>query len=144
MRRIELPSNELVLELQRHLQQKRFPVGAFDKGRRELQFPDSMNQSEWSNIKAEAEKWAKGKNLEVSETIRLQGHKSEQAQEREEPEVDPKEQAAELKKRLDGLTPEKAEQRYNYLASKPLSELSDVEYQERIALAARASMKQKK
>jgi hypothetical protein len=48
----------------------------------------------------------------------------------------------ELKKKLDGLTPKQAEERYNYLNGKSISELSDSEYEERLALAMRLSEKE--
>lgn len=151
MKRIELPSNELAQDLQKHLQQKRFPSGAFDKGRREVQFPDETKESEWLNVKAEAEKWAKAKSLVVTEVLKLQFHRTEQVQTRVEPKTEPKtepkiepeELKAELKRRLDSYTPEKAEERYRYLSSKPITDLSDAEYNERIALAQRPSKKAK-
>lgn len=134
-------------ELQKHLQQRHFPGGNFDKGRREVQYPDGMRESEWSNIKAEVERWAKEKGLESSDVLKLQPRKAEQTQSKAEPKkepaMDPEEIKAEVKKRLDSYTPEKAEERYNYLLSKPLMELNDVDYQERIALAARPSVKTK-
>jgi predicted Fe-S protein YdhL (DUF1289 family) len=146
MKRIELPSNELAQELQKHLQQKHFPSGNFDKGRRELQFQDGMRESEWSNLKGEVQRWAKEKDLEQSEVLKVQPHKAEQAQTKAEPKesnLDPEEIKAEVKKRLASYSPEKAEERYNYLLSKPVMELNDVEFQERIALAARPSVKTK-
>jgi len=47
----------------------------------------------------------------------------------------------ELDQRLDGLSQEQAEERYNYLNSKSISELTDAEYEERLALALRLSEK---
>jgi hypothetical protein len=44
-----------------------------------------------------------------------------------------------VKKKLDGLTPQMAEERYNYLSSRPISELTDAEYEERLALAEKLS-----
>ena len=47
----------------------------------------------------------------------------------------------EVKKKIDSLTPQMAEQRYNYLQSKPIGELTDAEYDERLALASSTSRK---
>ena len=47
----------------------------------------------------------------------------------------------ELNQRLDGLSQEQAEERYNYLNSKSIGELTDDEYEERLALASRLSDK---
>ena len=44
-----------------------------------------------------------------------------------------------VKEKLDSLTPQMAEERYNYLSGKPISELTDAEYEERLALAERLS-----
>jgi hypothetical protein len=137
MKRIEVPSEELALELQKHLQEKRLPVGSYDKGRRTLQFPDGMNPSEWSNLRGVVEKWAKGRSLEVSEMIRLLQNRPEQAQAKAEAKQEPKLDSQELKKKLDGLSPEKALERFNYLSSKSWSDLTDAEYQERLELAQR-------
>jgi len=138
LKRIEVPSEELAQELQEHLQEKRLPVGSYDKGRRALQFPDGTNPSEWSNLRGVVEKWAKGRNLEMSESIKLQQNRPEQAQAKSEAKSEPRLDPQELKKRLDRLTPEKAMERFNYLSSKPWSELTDAEYQERLELAQRA------
>jgi ketosteroid isomerase-like protein len=54
-------------------------------------------------------------------------------------EVDWKGLEDEAKKKLDSLTPQMAEERYNYLSGKPISELTDAEYEERLALAERLS-----
>jgi ketosteroid isomerase-like protein len=45
----------------------------------------------------------------------------------------------EVKKKLEGITPQMAEERYNYLSRKPISELTDDEYEERLALAKKLS-----
>jgi len=55
--------------------------------------------------------------------------------------VDWKRIEEEVKKSLDGLTLQEAEERYNYLSSRPISELTDVEYKERLALAEKISEK---
>jgi hypothetical protein len=54
-------------------------------------------------------------------------------------EVDWKGLEEEAKKKLDGLTPQMAEERYNYLSGRPISELTDAEYEERLALAEKLS-----
>ena len=45
----------------------------------------------------------------------------------------------EATKKLDGFTRQMAEERYDYLSSRPISELTDAEYEERLALAERLS-----
>lgn len=50
----------------------------------------------------------------------------------------------EVKKKVQGLSPEMAEERYNYLLSRPISELTDAEYAERLALIDRLTEKPKK
>jgi hypothetical protein len=133
MRKIELPSDQLGEELEKHLQDKRFGGGTYDKSRRTIQFPDSMDSSQWSSLRGTVEKWAKGKDLDVVESLKLQHPRHEAAQ----PKVDQKEMEAEVKKRLDKLTPQSAEERYKYLQSRPISELTEAEFEERLALAAR-------
>jgi len=54
-------------------------------------------------------------------------------------EVDWKGLEEEVKKRLDSFTPQMAEERYDYLSKKPISELTDAEYEERLALAEKLS-----
>jgi hypothetical protein len=92
-----------------------------------------MGSSQWSILRSTVEKWAKGRRLEVVESLKLQPLKPEATQ----AEVNPKEVQEEVKKRLEGLTPQKAEERYNYLQSRPISELTDAEIEERLALAQR-------
>ncbi|MGP8125890.1 MAG: nuclear transport factor 2 family protein [Nitrososphaerales archaeon] len=53
--------------------------------------------------------------------------------------VDWKGLEVEAKKKLDGLTPQMAEERYDYLSRRPISELTDAEYEERLALAEKLS-----
>jgi hypothetical protein len=131
LRRIELPSEELAEELQRHLQDRRLTGARYDKPQKTIQFPDDMNPSQWSRIRDTVEGWAKGRRLEVVESLKLQTPRPEATQGK----VNPKEEETELKKKLEGLTPQKADDRYNYLQSKPISELTDAEYDERLALA---------
>lgn len=45
----------------------------------------------------------------------------------------------EVKKKLEGFTPQMAVERYNYLSRKPISELTNAEYEERLALAEKLS-----
>src|ERR1022692_3537589 len=71
LRKIELPSEELAEELQKHLQDGRFAGATYDKGEKTIQFPDNMNPSQWSGLKGTVEKWAKGKRLEVVESLKL-------------------------------------------------------------------------
>jgi hypothetical protein len=133
LREIELPSEELAEELQRHLQDRRFTGATYDKAHKTIHFPDNMGSSQWSILRSTVEKWAKGRRLEVVESLKLQPLKPEATQ----AEVNPKEVQEEVKKRLEGLTPQKAEERYNYLQSRPISELTDAEIEERLALAQR-------
>ena len=137
MRKIELPSEELAEELQSHLQDRRFTGATYDKARKTIQFPDNMNPSQWSSLKGTVEKWAKGRRLEVVESLKLQSLRPETTQAK----VNPKELEAEVKKKLERLTPQTAEERYKYLLSRPISELTEAEFNERLALAARPSGK---
>jgi len=47
----------------------------------------------------------------------------------------------ELKEKLDELSPKEAEERYDFLNGKSISELTDAEYEERLALALKLSEK---
>jgi len=47
----------------------------------------------------------------------------------------------ELKKKLDEFSPKEAEERYDFLNGKSISELTDAEYEERLALALKLSDK---
>ena len=129
MRKIELPSEALAKELQSHLQERKFAI--HDRASATIQFPDDMKPSEWSRLKGAVEKWASGKQLKVVESLRLQSLQSTRVESREKE----AERSAEMKKKIDSLTPQMAEQRYNYLQSRPIGELTDVEYDERLALA---------
>ena len=131
MREIELPSEELAEELQRHLQDTRFAGATHNKGQRTVQLPDNMNVLQWSSLKGTIEKWAKGRRLEVVESLRLESMGPEAAA----PETaDPKEVKEDVKKKLESLTPQMAKERLSLLQSKPFSELTDAEYEERLAL----------
>jgi hypothetical protein len=48
----------------------------------------------------------------------------------------------ELNQRLERMSPKEAEERYNYLNAKSISDLTDEEYEERLALAQKLSEKQ--
>jgi hypothetical protein len=146
LRKIELPSEELAEELQKHLQEKKFTVASYDEARKAIQFPDSMSPSQWSSLRDTVEKWAEGKRMEVVESLEL--HPRPEAAEEEskpnEEEVEAKKKLeAEAKKKLESLTPKEAEERYNHLLSKSVSELTDAEFEERLALAQRGSGKAK-
>ncbi|MGH9917316.1 MAG: hypothetical protein ACRD6W_00370, partial [Nitrososphaerales archaeon] len=84
-------------------------------------------------------KWVKGRNLEVEDLLKIQSGAPEAAQEKPRS----KEEAAELKSRLDAMTLTEAEARYDYLQGKAFSELTDEEYDERLALAETLSKKSK-
>ncbi len=99
-----------------------------------------MKPSEWSSLKGVVEKWASGKQLKVVESLRLQSLQPTKGESKEK-EVD---RSAEVKKKIDSLTPQMAEQRYNYLQSRPIGELTDAEYDERLALAQRDFKKGRK
>jgi fructose-bisphosphate aldolase class 1 len=135
--KIELSSEELAEELQKHLEEKRFAGASYDKARRTIEFPD-MSPAQWASLRGTVEKWARGRKLEIEESLKIQSPpEAPQAKTRS------KEQEAELRKRLEAMTLEEAEARYNYLQGKPFSELTDEEYEERLALADTLSKKSK-
>ena len=132
MREIHLPSEELAEELQKYLQETKFSSGTYDKESMTIQFPDNMNALVWSGLKGTVEKWAKGRKLGIVESLRLEPLETENA-----PAIavaGPKSVNEDVKKRLEGLTPEMAKERLSVLQSKPFSELTDAEYEERLAL----------
>jgi hypothetical protein len=133
LKKIELPSEALAKELQKFLQDRRFVVE--DRASASILFPDEMKPSDWSNLKSVVDKWGRGRQLEVVESLRLQPVK------RPKPETEDKEKEAdthaELVKKIDSMGPDKAEERYNYLQNKPIRELTDAEYDERLELAQR-------
>jgi hypothetical protein len=139
LRKIELPSEDLAEQLQRHLKEKSFTGAVYEKGHKTIQFPDDLDPSQWSSLKTTVEKWGKGRHLEVVESLRLQATKPEAPQTK----ADPKVLEAEVKKKLDRLTPQSAEERYKYLLSRPISELTDSEFEERLALVQRSADKGK-
>ncbi len=143
MRKIELPSEALAEELRAHLEDKKFTVANYDKAHRTLQFPDNMNSSQWSSLRSAVEKWTSGRNLEAVESLKLQYSRPEAKQERASQGPSLKELKAEATKKTESLTPDKAEERYRYLQSIPISELSESEIVERLELAARPSAKNK-
>src|SRR5580658_8509370 len=103
-----MPSEELAVELQKHLRENKFTVTSYDKGRRAIQFPDDMDLSQWSGLKDTVEKWAKGRQLDVVESLRLQPQKPEAAPQKQE---DRAKLEAEVNKKLEDLSPDKAEAR---------------------------------
>ena len=136
MKKIELPSEELAEELQKHLLEKRLAGATYEKGAKNIEFPGGMSLLQWSTLKGIVEKWAKGRSLEVEESLRILPKEAEVA----EGTVSPGElraREAQVKKKLENLTSDEAEERYNYLQSKPISELTDAEVEERIALVQR-------
>lgn len=146
MRKIELPSEELAAELQRQLQDRKFTGASYDEARKTIQFPDDMNPSQWSSLRDTVEKWAKGKHMEVVESLELKPESEVTEEEAKSNELEAeakKKLEVEAKKKLEGLTPQEAEERYNYLLGKSVSELTDAEFEERLALAQRASGKAK-
>ena len=137
--KIELPSDELAEELQKRLLEKKIAGATYDKERKTIEFPEEMSLVQWSSVRGTVEKWVKGRNLEVEDLLKIRPTAPEAAQEKPRS----KEEAAELKKRLDAMTPTEAEARYNYLQGKTFSELTDEEYEERLALADTLSKKSK-
>ena len=140
--KIELPSDELAEDLQKRLLEKRIVGASYDKERKTIEFPEDMSLVQWSSVRGTVEKWVKGKDLEVEDTLKIQSTTPttpEAAQEKPRS----REEAAELKKKLDAMTLTEAETRYNYLQGKAFSELTDDEYEERLALADTLSKKSK-
>lgn len=136
--KIELPSDELAEELQKRLQERKIAGATYDKARKTIEFPEEMSLVQWSSVRGTVEKWVKARNLEVEDSMKIRFGPEAPA---DKPRS--REQEAELKKRLAGLTPQKAEERYNFLQSKPFSELTDEEYEERLVLAQTLSERSK-
>jgi hypothetical protein len=139
MMKIELPSDELAEELQKRLLEKRIAGASYDKERKTIEFPEEMSLVQWSSVRGTVEKWIKGRNLEVEDTLRILSAAPEAAQEKPRS----REEAEELKRRLGAMTLKDAEARYNYLQGKAFSDLTDEEYEERLALAETLSQKSK-
>jgi hypothetical protein len=137
--KIEMPSDELAEELQKRLLEKKIAGASYDKERKTIEFPEEMSLVQWSSVRGTVEKWVKGRNLEVEDLLKIQSTAPEASQEKPRS----REEAAELKKRLDAMTLKEAEARYNYLQGKAFSELTDEEYEERLALAETLSKKSK-
>ena len=78
---------------------------------------------------------------EFGNLVKIVGEGESPAPEAPHEEVDQKASMEELKKRLDSLSPQMAEERYEYLSAKRLGELTDAEYEERLALVERLSKK---
>jgi len=137
--KIELSSEELAEELQKHLQEKRFTGGSYDKAQRTIEFSDDLSPAQWASLRGTVEKWARDRKMEIEESLKIQAPVPEEPHAEESR----REQQAEMKKRLEGLTLKEAEERYDYLQRKPFSELTDAEYEERLALAETLSQKSK-
>ena len=137
--KIELPSEELAEELQKHLLEKRIVGASYDKARKAIEFPEEMSLVQWSSVRGTVEKWVKGRNLEVEDSLKIRSTAPDAAPEQPRS----REAAAEMKKRLEAMTLMEAEARYNYLQGKAFSELTDEEYEERLALAETLSKKSK-
>lgn len=137
--KIELPSEELAEELQKHLLEKKIVGASYDKARKTIEFQEEMSLVQWSSVRGTVEKWVKGRNLEVEDSLKIQTTTPEAAPEHPRS----REAAAEMKERLDSMTPKEAGARYNYLQGKAFSELTDEEYEERLALAETLSKKTK-
>jgi len=136
--KIELSSEELAEELQRHLEEKRFAGASYDKAQRTIEFPEDMSPAQWASLRGTVEKWARGRKLEIEESLKIRSQ-PEAAQAK----TSSKEEEAVLRRRLEALTPKEAEARYDYLQRKPFSELTDEEYEERLVLAQTLSEKPK-
>jgi hypothetical protein len=137
--KIELSSEELAEELQKHLESKRFTGGSYDKVSRTIEFSDDLSPAQWASLRGTVEKWARDRKLEIEESLKIQTPIPEEPQAKERA----MEQQAEMKKRLAALTLQEAEARFNFLQSRPFSELTDAEYEERLALAETLSQKSK-
>jgi hypothetical protein len=139
LRKIEAPSQELAKELSAHLQEKRIRGSLYDGAGKTLEFPDDLNLTQWLAVVSTIEKWAREKQIEVDYSVRLQPTSRNTPAEA----ADTAKLETEAKKRVGELSPEKAEARYNYLSSKPLTELTDEEFQERLLLAQSTPAKTK-
>ncbi|HEV2390488.1 MAG TPA: hypothetical protein VGS04_07180 [Nitrososphaerales archaeon] len=137
-----MPSDELAEDLQKRLLEKRIAGASYDKERKTIEFPEEMSLVQWSSVRGTVEKWVKGKDLEVEDTLRIRSTTSTTPEATQE-KPRSKEEAAELKKKLDAMSLTEAEARYNYLQGKAFSELTDEEYEERLALADTLSKKSK-
>lgn len=101
-----------------------------------------MRSSEWSSLRGTVEKWASGRQLDISESMKLESPKPVKEDNKGSEALTEKQ--AELKKKLAKLSPQMAEERYNYLQNKPIGELTDEEYDERLELAQRNFKKERK
>jgi hypothetical protein len=141
LRHIELPSEALAKELQRYLQERRLEAG--ERNSASIRFSSEMKEPQWIRIKGTVEKWARGRQMNINETMKLLETESPSAE--SDQEIKKRSQSEkELKARIDALTPEMARERYNYLQSKPIGELTDDEYDERLELAQRDFKKTRK
>lgn len=134
LKRIELPSHELAEELLRHLEASGPEGVSYTLAGSAVEVPDDTASQQWSGLREAVAAWSRGKRLEMSESIKLKG----------KPLIPQFTPSKDVAKKLDGMTPEQAEARFSYLQEKPFSELSDAEYEERLALADSLSKKQRK
>lgn len=133
-KRIELPSHELAEELRKHLE-KSGPEGvSYSMAGSSVDVAEETPSPQWSGVREAVAAWSKGKRLEMSESIKLKGR----------PLIPQFTPSKDVTKKLDSMTPDQAEARFTYLQEKPFSELSDAEYEERLALADSLSKKKKK
>jgi len=136
LKKVELPSEAAAKELQGYLEEKRFTI--HDRNGDTIEFAQNMKPFEWARLVDIVEKWASKKQMKVDESLKLQFIESETREDKDKAQIDKSQiDASQLKKKLDSLSSEMAEQRYNYLQSKPISELTDEEYEERLILAQR-------
>lgn len=145
MRTIEAPSEELAKALHAHLLEKKVRGSVYDGTGATIEFPENMSLAQWLGIVGVVEKWAKGRELETVQSLKVL--KAPEPEEQVDNEPASAEETsrleAEAKKKVDGLSSDKAEERYIYLSNKPLTELTDEEFQERLLLAQRTSGKKK-
>ncbi|MDG6925692.1 MAG: hypothetical protein JRN09_03980 [Nitrososphaerota archaeon] len=144
MKTIEAPSEEMAKELQAHLLEKKLRSPVYPGTGTTIEFPENMNAAQWLGVAGVVEKWAKGRQLDVVQSLRVvrpqatQPHDAGPADAEKTARLE-----ADAKKRVEVLSPEEAEERYSYLSSKPLTELTEEESQERLLLAQRTYGKTK-
>jgi hypothetical protein len=143
LKTIEAPSDELAKDLHAHLLAKKVKGPVYAGLGATIEFPESMNLAQWLGVVGIVEKWAKSRQLDVVQSLRV----VEPVQPGPQPGAEPasaeetSKLEAEAKKRVNDLSSDKAEERYDYLSSKPLTELTEEEFQERILLAQRTAGK---
>lgn len=145
MRTIEAPSEELAKALHSHLLEKKIRGSVYSGTGEIIEFPENMSLAQWLGIVGVVEKWARGRELETVQSLRVQKppEPEELVDDRPASAEDTSKLEAEAKKKVDDLSSDKAEERYIYLSNKPLTELTDQEFQERLLLAQRTTGKKK-